>query len=126
MQTEGEVLVRMVKVLADATYEDMESPRAKTERSRFDDERLAAGLDVDVKGTPPLRKLFFSPLLMRFISSLRAFGEPYRTSSFFKVPFLGKVQDEFGGVSLSILWCARRRSSFVLLVLLYWNAPANH
>lgn len=103
MQTDGAVLTRELKILAVAMDKDETEPRPKGEETHFERARITAGANKDVKRQSTLRRLMFSPLILRFLIAMRPLGRSYRASSFFKLSFITKVQEECAGVSCAAL-----------------------
>lgn len=105
METEEEVLFRQLKTLAIAIEADEAKPPAVDQTSQFELARVAAGVDGEVRSTNNLRKIIFSPLILRLLVEMRPLGESFTSSSFFKVPYLAKLQGDFAGVSCSSFLC---------------------
>lgn len=98
METDEEVLFRQIKAHVIALELDEATPPARGETSRFELARIASGIDADVKSTNNLRKLMFSPMILHLLIEMRPLGDAFTSSSFYKVPYLSKIQGVFGGV----------------------------
>lgn len=104
-RTDGEVLTRELKILTIALLKDEEEPRPKGQESHFEQARKLAGSNKDIKPLPTLRRLMFSPLILRFLIAIRPLGKPFRLSPFFKPSYITKVQEDCAGVSRFVCQC---------------------
>lgn len=103
METEDEVLVIQLKAMTIAMDRDVSEPVKKGLPTWFELARLASGADVAVKSQEKMRRLMYSRMLLQFLIAIRAFGKSFTDSMFFNIPWVSKVQGEFGGVRLSIV-----------------------
>lgn len=102
METEDEVLVIQLKAMTIAMDKDVSEPVKRGTPTWFQIARVASGVDVAVKPQEKMRRLMYSPLLLQFLIAIRPFGKSFTDSQFFNIPWISKVQGEFGGVSVSL------------------------
>lgn len=100
-ETSEEILVRFVRLAAQASETDVTNTVGPGVDSHFVTEvrRLALSAEVKGKGGTAVRHVFFSERIVRMLVDMWQWGEDFRASKFFGSTFLEGFVKVYGGVS---------------------------